>query len=67
MKLGDQVRVYPHSRPEMATAGIVIALAEHGRSIAVTLLPDERHIYAHREGQSSSWIDLETGEPLEIV
>jgi hypothetical protein len=41
--------------------------ARHGKSIAVTLLPEERHIYLHRENPSAAWINLETGQPLEIV
>lgn len=68
MKMGDFVRVYAPNGPELVCTGVVICVAESGNSIAVTLLPEEQHhIYAHREGESAPWIDLETGEAIEIV
>lgn len=47
--------------------GIVIAVAGHGNSIAVTLMPEERHICAHRDNPSAPWIDLETGGQIQIL
>jgi len=66
MQIGDPVRVYPVGRPEQAGEAVVIAVAKSGDSIAVTLLPVEMHIYAHREHPQAPWIDLETGQALEI-
>ncbi|PWT79183.1 MAG: hypothetical protein C5B60_00090 [Chloroflexi bacterium] len=62
-----QVRVYPPGQPQMGRDGIVITVAESGNSIAVTLLPEERHICARRESEAAPWIDVETDQPVEIA
>lgn len=67
MKMGDQVQVYPHDRPEQAADGIVISVADHGNSIAVTLMRSQQHLTARRQGEGAPWINLENGQPIEIV
>lgn len=60
MKVGDHVLVRKNGEAEPAHA-IVISLAEEGDSMAVTLVPGDRHIYARRESDSARWIDGDGG------
>lgn len=67
MKIGDQVQLYVLNQPDITFNGIVIAADGKSIAVAVQQQSGDAIVCAHRQGPYAPWIDVETGQPLQIV